>query len=265
MSLTYERGDPNAPKGHALLYFYSATDESRVHVTYLICLPIAIDLVKYMPPLLAPHVAGISAQEMSAFAFPPVPEEMGSHRRLTALAQTRDDDLLFGGTVDLSQVPSMLSTVNEIVQEYGHAYRAVVGSIADELEESEEPMSELSVSEVLYGLMSDRDRLAELAQLTGKLRFAAEGGDVRQLEEAEHDVRALAKHLPEHYKVEALAQAAKTATPGGGELAGLYLDRCFKLADEDYLRLKEIEERIQALETIGSGDEGPTASSGPAG
>ena len=256
MSLTYERGDPTAPKGHALLYFYSGSDDSRVHVTYLICLPIAIDLVKYMPPLLAPHVSGISAQEMSTFAFPPVPEEMGSHGRLMALAQTRDDDLLFGGTTDVSQVPNMLSTVNEIVQEYGRDYRSAVETMADELEEPQEPAGELSVSEVMYGLMSDRDRLAELAQLTGKLRFAAEGGDDRQMEEAEHEVRALAKHLPEHYKVEALARAAKTVTPGGGELAGLYLDRCFKLADEDYLRLREIEEHIQALETSQSGDQG---------
>ena len=100
------------------------------------------------------------------------------------------------------------------------------------------------------------DALAELAQLTGKLRFAAEGGDERQMEEAEHEVRALSKHLPDHYKVEALARAAKTPTPGGGELAGLYLDRCFKLADEDYLRLKEIEERIAALETTESAEQG---------
>ena len=36
---------------------------------------------------------------------------------------------------------------------------------------------------------------------------------------------------------------------GGGDLAQLYLERCYKLADEDYPRLQEIEERIRGLET----------------
>ena len=248
MTLTYDLGDPGAPKGHALLYYRARADHSRCYATYVICLPVAIDLVKYMPPLLAPHVAGMNAQEMSAFAFPPIPEDIGGGQRLEALAQARSDDLLYGGTVDTTQVPNLLATVNDAVQEYAQAYQTLVGATADAVEEHQEQISELGVSDVIYELMGERDRLAEMAQLTGKLRFAAEGGDVRQVEEAEREIRSLAKYLPDHWKVDALVRAAKTSTASGGELAGLYLDRCYKLADEDYLRLKVIEERIQELE-----------------
>ena len=249
MALTYDRGDPGAPKGHALLYFRASDSGSTCHATYIVCLPIAVDLAKYMPPFLAPHMSEISAQEMSAFAFPPVPEEVESLQRLQALAQARDDDLLFGGTVDPSQVPSLLAVVNELVQEYGRGYQGHIQATAATLDvEAPEQVSGLGVNEVLYELMAPRDRLAELARLVGKLRFAAEGSAGGQVEEAEQEISLLAPHLPNGYRLDALVRAAKIPTQSGGELAGLYLDRCYKLADEDYLRLKGIEERIQVLE-----------------
>jgi hypothetical protein len=249
MDLTYERGDSSAPKGHALLYFRSAAPGSKPLATYVICLPVAVDLVKYMPPFLAPHIGEMGAQEMSAFAFPPVPEEVDGHGHLEALAQARGDDLLFGGVVDAAQAPSLLGRVNDAVQAYARSYSASIPArvAAGDRGAAEEP-SGLEVNEVLYELMGPRDRLAELARLVGKLRFAAEGSDARQVEEAEREVRALARRLPETYRIDALVRAAKVPTPSSGELAGLYLDRCYKLADEDYPRLKEIEERIQALE-----------------
>ena len=258
MDLTYEHGDPNAPKGHALLYFRTQDESPKLYATYLLTLPIAIDLVKYMPPFLAPHMEEMKGQDMSAFAFPPVPEEVPSHRQLKALAQAREDDLLFGGAVDPSQVPELLSTVNEIVQAYAHAYATSnVAAAAASLEEpgeaepgeaSPERLSGAGVDEVLYQLMSDRDRLAELARLMGKLRFACEGNDARQVQEVEEEMTPLVKQLPETYRVQQLLRAAKSPTPAGGELAQLYLERCYKLADEDYLRVGEMEERIRVLE-----------------
>jgi hypothetical protein len=253
MDLTYEHGDPNAPKGHALLYFRTQDGSPKLYATYLLTLPIAIDLVKYMPPFLAPHMEEMKGQDMSAFAFPPVPEEVPSHRQLKALAQAREDDLLFGGAVDPTQVPELLATVNEIVQAYAHAYAtsntaAAAASLEEPEEAGSERLSGVGVEEMLYQLMSDRDRLAELAGLMGKLRFASEGNDARQVQEVEEEMAPLVKQLPETYRVQQLLRAAKSPTPAGGELAQLYLERCYKLADEDYLRVGEMEERIRGLE-----------------
>ena len=115
--------------------------------------------------------------------------------------------------------------------------------------------------------MGDRDRLADLARLVARLRFAVEGDDRAQIDEAESDVRTLAKYLPAEYDVGALLAAAKDPTRLGGELAQLYLERCYKLTDKDDDSLLGLEERIRALQEreesgarrSASGDRGPVA------
>ena len=247
MELVYEQGDTTAPRGHAVLYFQQVGSASLL-ATYVVVLPIPIDLLKYMPPFLAPHLSGMNTGELSAFAFPPVPEPLEDRGRMRALVAARGDDLLFGGDADASRVPDLLSNVNSIVQAYAQAYLAYAQSLA-----SQEPAwvpegpSELGVTEVLYELMGDRDRLADLARLVAKLRFAVEGSDQAQIDEAESDVQTLAKYLPEQYHVGALLAAAKDATRLGGELAQLYLERCYKLTDKDNDSLLILEERIRAL------------------
>lgn len=250
MDLTYEHGEAAAPKGHALLYFRTTGEPPKLYATYLLTLPIAIDLVKYMPPFLAPHMEEMKGQEMSAFAFPPVPEEIPSYQQLQALANARGDDLLYGGAIDPDQIQGLLNTVNEIVQLYAHSYATSDSTIPieDPQETSLEHLSGVGVDEILYELMSEHDRLADFARLVGKLRFACEGQDPRQVREVEEEMDPLLKHLPDTYRIQQLLRAAKTSTSTGGKLAQLYLERCYKLANEDYLQVGEIEERIRILE-----------------
>ena len=230
-----------------MLYFQQAGSSSLL-ATYVVVLPIPIDILKYMPPFLAPHLSGMNTGELSAFAFPPLPEPLEDIGRMQALAAARGDDLLFGGDADASRVPDLLSNVNVIVQAYAQAYLAYAQTLA-----SQEPAwfpeapSELGVTEVLYELMGDRDRLADLSRLVARLRFAVEGDDRAQIDEAESEVRTLAKYLPEQYDVGALLTAAKDPTRLGGELAQLYLERCYKLTDKDDASLLILEERIRAL------------------
>ena len=249
MDLVFERGDSAAPKGHALLYFRESDGVGKLYSTYVVVLPIAIDLVKYMPPFLANQLPNVNAQELSAFAFPPMPEEAGGQGQLESLAEARGDDLVFGGDVPAGQVQDMLMRVNDVVQEYAQRYQSYIGDAATVEAVSEpEAISGHSINEVLFELMSDRDRLGELSKLTGRLRFAVEGSDVRQVQDAEDEVRVLSRYLPERYYVDSLVRAAKDPSRNGGDLAQLYLERCYKLADEDYPSLADIEERIRVLE-----------------
>lgn len=249
MDLVFERGESGAPKGHALLYFRETDGVGRLYSTYVVVLPIAIDLVKYMPPFLANQLPNVNAQELSAFAFPPMPEEAGGQSQLEALAEARGDDLLFGGDVPAGQVQDMLMRVNDAVQEYAQRYQDNIGAAAPvEAVTEAEAIGGHSINEVLFELMSDRDRLGELSKLTGRLRFAVEGSDARQVQDAEDEVRVLSRYLPERYEIDALVRAAKDPTRSGGDLAQLYLERCYKLADEDYSSLADIEERIRGLE-----------------
>jgi hypothetical protein len=237
MDLVFDRGDTTSPKGHALLYFREAGGTEKLYATYVVVLPISIDLVKYMPPFLANQIPQVNAQELSAFAFPPMPEEVGSQERLETLVNARGDDMLFGGEVSPSQVQDMLVLVNDLVQEYAQRYQAYIqGALPVDAPQSSE-------------FMGERDRLAELAKLIGQLRFAVEGNDVRGVQEAEEEIGLLARYLPANYQVDALVKSAKDSSRTGGDLAQLYLDRCYKLADEDYTRLKEIEVQIKVIES----------------
>ncbi len=44
MDMTFERGNPREPKGHALVYFRSSEDASRFLGSYLLVLPIPLDI-----------------------------------------------------------------------------------------------------------------------------------------------------------------------------------------------------------------------------
>jgi hypothetical protein len=179
-----------------------------------------------------------------------MPEEVANREQVEALAHERGDDLLFGGSADPSRVSDLLSLVNDVVQAYAHQYSAAShASAMPQAAPAQESVSEASVNEVLYELMGVQDRLTELARLVGVLRFAVEGADSRQVREVEREIALLARYLPESYRVDALVKAAKTPTRDGGELAQLYLDRCYKLAAEDYQQLQTIDGRIQALES----------------
>lgn len=248
MDLVFERGDASAPKGHALLYFREAGADKH-YSTYVVVLPIAIDLVKYMPPFLANQLPNVNAQEMSAFAFPPMPEEAGGLAQLESLAAARGDDLVYGGDFSPAQVQDMLLRVNDLVQEYATRYQSYIGDAAQPAAAAApEALGGHNVNEVLFELMSERDRLGELAKLTGRLRFAVEGSDARQVQEAEDEVRVLSRYLPERFRIDDLLRAAKDPSASGGNLAQLYLERCYKLADEDYARVQDIEARIRGLE-----------------
>lgn len=246
MDLTFEKGSPQEPKGHALFYFRSGTEE-KVLAIYVVVLPISMDIAKYIPPLLAPQFGGMAPREMSAFALPPVPEEVSGYEELARLAELRDDDLISGGTLFSTEPTSLIETANEAVQKYAQLWADYLER-APSLEQVKEE-SGLGVSEVLYSLMGNRDKLAEMAKLVGKLRFAVEGRDTALIEEAEEEMLTLSRYLPENYKVARLLEVARLPQPVGGELAQLYLERCYRLSDGNEEGVRQLEERIRVLET----------------
>ncbi len=121
MALTFDIGDPDRPKGHAIVYFQSPTT-SEVLATYVLILPIPMDIGKYLPPLLASQLGGMAGElmgeGMGSFAAPPVPESVESVDFLRNLASLRGDDLLSGGSVVLGDATAAMAEAAEAVQEY---------------------------------------------------------------------------------------------------------------------------------------------------
>lgn len=211
--------------------------------TYIVILPVRMEVGKYLPPMFASQMGDMSGADFSAFAMPPMPEEIETYQELEQLAELRDDDLVYGGTLSPESTQG-IQEVNELVQEYARLY-------SDYKESSAQKKSSIGVDEVLYQLMGPKERLEELSKLMVKVRSALECDDRSLLEEAEAAIRALAKQFPEWYRIEELLEAAKESSDRGAELSKLYLDRCYKLVAEDYTGVQKTEEAIRRLQSGG--------------
>ena len=246
MELTFERGERDKPKGHALLYFRNPADQNEVLASYLVVPPVPLNLSKYVPPLFAGNIPQAQLQQVSAIPLPPVPEVLESRAYLQQLAESRDDDLIYGGTLDPSDVQRGLMLAGEAAQTYLQLYEDYQRRLPPLPAEEQQP--ELEVSDVLYSLMSENQRLGELAKLTGKLRYAVDGNDQALAKETVREMEMLAHYVPEKYRVPDLIAAARQPGPTGQRLSQLYVDRCYRLAAEDYTSLKQIEEEIRQLQ-----------------
>ena len=253
--LTFRAGDPDRPRGHALLFFRDADDPDAIWATYLVVAPIQMDLAKYVPAAFAPQLAGqLNVSGPAAYPLPPMPEKVaGGLAWLERLAAIRGDDLLDGGTLRVAEPWQALHPVTDIGTQYAASCATFFESSASE---EPEPSAEAApaalgpeVEDLLLQVMPDREKVSRLARLTGSLRYAVEGGDQRQVEETVVEMDRVARHLGDKYRLRELIQAARSTEPRSGQLAQLYVERCYKLADEDYAALAELDRRIDELES----------------
>lgn len=245
MDLTFEHGDHAHPKGHAIIYFRAG---SEILVSYIVILPLMVDFAKYIPPVLASQVNAQGMEQFSAFAIPPIPENVHSYEFIDELARSRGDDLIAGGNVIENDSLGAAQSVNDAVEAYTKLYHDRA-TPTPEMTHIESNSSDLNVGEVLFSMMSEKDKLGELAKLVGKLQFAIEGNDSLLLREVESEIHAFTRHLPENYHVSRLIEVAKESVNPGLKLAQLYLERCYKLADNDYVGLQEVETAIDELKS----------------
>ena len=256
MQLDFERGDSEQPSGHALVYFRDSNDHDKIGLTYVVILPVPLDIGKYMPPFLAGQVAEMSASVISSFAFPPAPEIFESVEEAERIASLRDDDLVYAGTLSFNDAFEMMEKVNEASTEYGRLYSDAYGesidfetSLSDELDDDADYDDD--VYDLMYGGMDEADLLTELSQQLGRMRFSVEGGDRSTAIETEAKIRAIGRYLPANREVSKIVAAAASTAPRAAELAQLYVERAYCLYREDYLRLKKIDEDIAVIRDYG--------------
>ena len=250
--LTFHAGDPDRPRGHALVFFRDADDADEIWATYLVVAPIKMDIGKYIPAAFATQLAGqLSAAGPSAYPLPPVPEKFeGGLSALERLAELRGDDLLDGGTVRMSEPLYALQPVTEIGGQYAErcaTFFANAEASRHDTQAAAGVVSPVDVDDLLLQVMPDRDKVERLARLTGTLRYAIEGRDERLVEETVADMQRVARYLTEKYRPAELIAAARSAEPRSAQLTELYLERCYRLVDEDYAAMADLDSRIEAL------------------
>lgn len=260
MTLEYHLGDPASPKGHALIYFRDGSNPDRVGAAYVVMLPVAVDISKYVPPFLAGQVEQLGKGEMSSFAFPPAPEPVPSVAWLRETAANRSDDLLFGGVANLDDVTSLMSVIADISTEYSAQYENFAGIRRDTAPTQSGSQTAATieggqiadVNDVMYGMMSEPDLLTELTTLMGRLQYESSGDDTAGARESEAKIRAIGRHVPENRRIDLLVESATDGRPESAKRAQLYLERAFAMYREDYTRVHVIEQEISALEPFSS-------------
>ncbi|NQW15875.1 MAG: hypothetical protein HQ478_00145 [Chloroflexi bacterium] len=246
MALNFERGRSDSPRGHAFIYFTDAASPGAIAATYAVVLPLSVDFSKYMPPFLVGQVPDMGEDGITAFAFPPAPEPVSDLASVQNMADRRDDDLINAGTASLTDVMHLMTVVGEIVEEYAGLCAQTGPPTLEERPTDELESGDTGVDDVVYGLMSEADQLGELTKLVGRLRFATEGGDIPTGEDASARIRSLGRNLPSNRHIDQLLGAAQSSSPDGAKLAQLYLERAYSLLREDYLRVKSIDDEIEA-------------------
>lgn len=246
MELKFEIGDASQPRGHALLYFTDGMSD-KIFATYVVLLPITVDVSKYVPPFLMNQVGDTVPGDMSAFAFPPAPEEIENLDLLSELALARNDDMIFAGSYDGSDITSSMMKVNAVVQAYQDIYEDIFPPIDDSIDEAVQLEESGHINEVVYSLMSEADRLGELTKLVGTLRYSMDTGEETLVKDTEADISALAIYFSETFQINNLVRWAKQKGSSAANVTDLYLKRCFHLSKEEYVKLGEIEAKIASL------------------
>jgi hypothetical protein len=257
MTIRFLRGDSQAPKGHAIFIARNTNDSRSVLATYCVVPPMPLSLAKYLPSFLASQLSPEDLQEATnvpVMPIPPMLEEGNTFERLQMLAERRDDDLCDIGTVNPKDEGGRMQLVAQGCQEYGQFYVNYASSFAEVASiaaiEDEEPIAldDLDADELLLQTMTDRQRLAELGKLVGVARYALEGHDEHQLEETKQRMRRVSQSLGDKYRSSELTEAAFDPSERGARLAELYLERAYKLLDEEYADIPGIERAIRELQ-----------------
>lgn len=244
MTVSFERGDPSRPRGHALVYFRESLDPSRIRASYLVVAPIEMDLAKYVPPMFAAQLSALVPSGPTAMPLPPVPEPVESLDWLLRLAAAREDDVIDGGTLDPSSPQQMIMRTSELASEYAALWAEYASRLPEEATAEESPTALPDVDDLLLSILSDSEKISRIARLAGTLRYAVEAGDAVLAQDAERDILRIGRHLAPAYRIDDVLAAARHRSPEGRKLLELYLDRCYKLAAEDYAALERLDREI---------------------
>ena len=186
--------------------------------------------------------------------MPPAPEDNYSLQQLRELANMRSDDLINGGSIFSYDVTRLMELANNTVQEYSSAYSdkeiSESDTISIDTQNDLEPAQDTSfdVNTVLFDLMTEKDKLSEVTKLLSKLKFSQDSNDTIMAEETTAELQSISKYLPSNFKISELIRAATNMKPNGLIIASLYLDRCYKIAEEDYESVKKLDEQIDSLD-----------------
>jgi hypothetical protein len=217
-----------------------------------------MSLAKYLPPLFAAQIPADELRDAtnigSGMPIPPMLEDGMSLDHLEMLAERRDDDLCDIGSVNARDEMARMQMAATSSQEYAQLYADYISSIGPGPSSSTPaldepvPLDDVDAEELLLQTMPDRQKLTELGKLVGTARYALDVHDTSLLQETKRRMEQIARRLAEKYRAPEIVASSVNPEARGAKLAELYVRRAFKLVDEEYADIPNIERAIRELQ-----------------
>ena len=241
-NLEFKFGSEDNPRGHAIIYFEEFED---IFASYVINFPIKGELSKYIPEMFKDQIPD---EEMTKMVFPPVPEKFnGNLDSLTRITQSRADDLIYGGSINSNDTTSAMSKLNALANEYSKLCEDnefnQIKELIDEI-----PASEIELENSKYSKLDESELLTEVTKIFGKIKFSKDNNEFDDISNIKKDLQIISTIIPENRKIKRLLDYVELESKNSEEIISAYISRAYGLMNEDYIKVKELEDLINKLE-----------------
>ncbi len=241
-NLEFKFGSETNPKGHAIIYF---EEYYEIFSAYIIDFPISGDLSKYIPEMFKDQIPD---EEMTKMIFPPIPEKFnGNYENLFDLSKKRSDDLIYGGSITSKDTSSAMSKLNSLANEYINLCNELgydtIKNLIDEI-----PKAKNQLNDSIYSTMNESELLTEVTKLVGKIKFSKDNNEINEINEIKDDIKTISSIIPENRKIDKLLQYVDLDNTNSEAIISAYISRAYGLLNEDYIKVKELEDQIHKLE-----------------
>ena len=241
-NLDFKYGNENSPKGHAIIYF---EEYDELYASYVMDFPISGDLTKYIPEMFKDQ---IPEEELTKMIFPPIPEKfVGNYENLYSLAKKREDDLIYGGSINSNDTTSAMSKLNALANEYS---KLCTDNEFNEIKEliDDIPSPEIELENSKFSEMNESELLAEVTKIFGKIKFSKDNNEIDEISNIKKDLQIISSIIPENRKIKRLLDYVELESNNSEEIISAYISRAYGLMNEDYIMVKEQEDLIKKLE-----------------
>ena len=250
-------GDPSRPSGHAMVYFDS---DEIIYAAYVIDLPIkmtAEDISKYVPPIYSEQIDQLEIDKMMSkknLAYPPGPEKYdGDLISLKKLCEIRKDDLLYGGTIEVTNAINSMSKLNQIADEYSELCKVffdenlIMKEIFNEPSRDNDTNNKTIKDGNTYSMMNETNLLTELTKIIGEIDYAETNNEKETIRIQLEKIKTIKDLLPTNRKIDEIIFHVKESNEKSKEIISILLLRAFSLLNEDYIKVQELENMLNSL------------------
>ena len=250
-------GDPSRPSGHAMVYFDS---DEIIYAAYVIDLPIkmtAEDISKYVPPIYSEQIDQLEIDKMMSkknLAYPPGPEKYdGDLISLKKLCEIRKDDLLYGGTIEVTNAINSMSKLNQIADEYSELCKVffdenlIMKEIFNEPSRDNHTNNKTIKNGNTYSMMNETNLLTELTKIIGEIDYAETNNEKETIRIQLEKIKTIKDLLPTNRKIDEIIFHVKESNEKSKEIISILLLRAFSLLNEDYIKVQELENMLNSL------------------